>query len=421
MTEKTLDSLQGSAPSALTRFLRRALLKRLEAIEHGRLIVSDPSGHFEFGGKTAGCDLEAHIEIRDFDAYTDIALAGGMGAGESYMAGGYRCSNLTGLIRIFLRNRDVLNGLDHSWMTALRKPLMAAIRRLHRNSRRGSRRNIAAHYDLGNDLFELFLDPTMMYSSAVYPRPDTGLDEAAVHKLDLICRKLQLTEDDHVLEIGTGWGGFAIHAASHYGCRVTTTTISRQQYELARTRVATAGVADRVELLLRDYRDLEGQYDKLVSVEMIEAVGYEYFDDYFTRCDTLLKPDGLMLLQAITIADQQYKSARRGVDFIKRYIFPGGCLPSNTAIANALTRHTSMGIADLHDIGADYARTLADWRERFSANLNRVRALGYDERFVRMWMFYLCYCEGAFRERAISAVQMVLAKGGAHFPRRAFH
>ena len=418
MTEKTLDNIGNGSPSALTRFVRRALLKKLEDIEHGRLVVSDSLGRYEFGNQTADCRLETHIEIRNFDAYVDIALGGGTGAGESYMAGGYRCSNLTDLVRIFLRNRDVLDRLDKSWMAALRKPLLAALRRLHRNSRRRARHNIAAHYDLGNGLFELFLDPAMMYSSAIYPQADASLEQAAVHKLDVICQKLQLGADDHLLEIGTGWGGLAIHAARHYGCRVTTTTISKEQYEFARERIAAAGLSDRVELLLRDYRDLDGRYDKLVSVEMIEAVGYEYFDDYFSRCDALLEPGGLMLLQAITIADQQYDEARRGVDFIKRYIFPGGCLPSNTAIANSLARRTSMRIADLHDIGADYARTLADWRTRFVENLGAVRALGYDDRFVRMWTFYLCYCEGAFREQAISTAQFLLAKSGAELPRR---
>ncbi|MEP2617567.1 MAG: cyclopropane-fatty-acyl-phospholipid synthase family protein, partial [Marinomonas sp.] len=284
------------------------------------------------------------------------------------------------------------------------------VHRMNANTKKGSKDNISAHYDLGNDFFFLFLDPTMMYSSAIYPQQEASLEEAAVHKLDRICQKLQLTEADHLLEIGTGWGGMAIHAAKHYGCKVTTTTISKEQYEFAKERVEAEGLQDKITLLLKDYRDLEGQYDKLVSIEMIEAVGHEYYDSYFSKCSELLKPHGVMVIQAITIADQRYDYARRSVDFIQRYIFPGGCLPSNQVIAHKIASKTDMQIVGLEDITEHYAKTLADWRTRFHEARHHVLDMGFDDVFCRMWDFYLAYCEGGFKERAISTGQFVFAK-----------
>ena len=325
------------------------------------------------------------------------------------MAGYWHADNLTLLIRLMARNRAVLDGMSGG---AAR--LTAGARRLahwlNRNTRSGSRRNIAAHYDLGNDFFALFLDERLMYSSAVFDHPDMSLEEASAAKLDLICRKLDLGPGDEVLEIGTGWGGFAIHAARYYGCRVTTTTISREQYALAAERVAEAGLEGQVELLFKDYRELEGQYDKIVSIEMIEAVGHAWYETFFRQCSSLLKPDGMMLLQAITIADQHYEAARRSVDFIQRYIFPGGALPSVSVICDTLARVTDMRLYHLEDIGPHYATTLRHWRERFLARLGEVRALGYPESFIRMWEFYLCYCEGGFAERTIGTVQALLTK-----------
>jgi cyclopropane-fatty-acyl-phospholipid synthase len=281
---------------------------------------------------------------------------------------------------------------------------------LNRNTRHGSRRNIAAHYDLGNDFYSLWLDPTMMYSCAWYGSEDTPLEEAAVAKLDRICRKLALSPDDRVMEIGTGWGGFAIHAARNYGCHVTTTTISREQHDYAKQAIRDAGLEDRITLLFRDYRDLEGRFDKLVSIEMIEAVGHEYQAQFFGKCCELLEPHGQMLLQAITIADQRFDSYKNSVDFIKRYIFPGGCLTSVTAMSNLMTRHTDMRAVHIEDIGPHYAATLRHWRERFFANIDRVRGLGYPDEFVRMWDFYLSSCESAFIERAIGDVQMLIMR-----------
>jgi len=308
--------------------------------------------------------------------------------------------------------------MDRGW-SWLRRGVNKCLHAFNANSLTGSRKNISAHYDLGNDFFRLFLDPTLMYSAAIYPAQEADLNTAALHKLESVCQKLQLTQDDHLLEIGTGWGGMAIYAAKHYGCKVTTTTLSRQQYEFAKQAVIREGLEDQVTLLLKDYRELEGRFDKLVSIEMIEAVGHEYYDTYFKKCSSLLMSDGLMLIQAITIADQRYDSARSSVDFIQKYIFPGGGLPSNEVIASGLRRCTDMNMDDLHDIGWDYARTLHHWRERFHQRLEAVKEQGFDETFCRMWDFYLAYCEGGFNERVISTVQIVMAKPDAQsLPRR---
>jgi cyclopropane-fatty-acyl-phospholipid synthase len=323
--------------------------------------------------------------------------------------GHWDCDNLTGLMQILLRNRAVLYGMNRG-VSRLANPLNRLVHCLHSNSRRGSRRNIAAHYDIGNELFALFLDDTMMYSCGIFDSPAATLRDASIAKLERICRKLQVGPQDHVLEIGTGWGGFALHAARHYGCRVTTATISRQQYRLAKRRVAEAGLADRVEVLLSDYRDLTGRYDKLVSIEMIEAIGHRNFDTYFSTCSRLLKDDGRMLLQAITISDQRYRDATRAVDFIQRYIFPGGCLPCVSVLSDAMARKTDMRLLHMEDIGPHYATTLQHWRRRFHDRLAEVLALGYNRRFVRLWDYYLRYCEAGFLERHIGTVQMLMAK-----------
>jgi cyclopropane-fatty-acyl-phospholipid synthase len=306
-------------------------------------------------------------------------------------------------------NRDLMNDVDSGWST-LSAPLLKLAHWLNRNDKLGSRRNIAAHYDLGNGFFELFLDETMAYSCGIFERDDASLLQASTAKFDAACSKLNLRPGQHLLEIGTGWGGLAIHAARHYGCRVTTTTISREQYEFAKEAVARAGLSDRVTLLLEDYRDLTGRYDALVSIEMIEAVGHQYLERYFRCCGGLLHPDGAMLLQSITIRDQFYDQARRSVDFIKRFIFPGSFIPSVQALIDAAARATDLKLFHLEDIGPHYARTLKIWRERFLARAADVRALGYPESFVRMWEFYLCYCEGGFEERQLGDVQMLFTK-----------
>lgn len=388
---------------------KRALNGALSQLPYGRLVIEDGDQVLEFGQSAEQAELTAHIYIRDAAAYRDILFGGSIGAAEAYMLGRWESPNIVDLMRLMARNINLLNGFDHS-RPLLRRCWDKLTHRLNGNSLTGSKKNISAHYDLSNDFFALFLDENMMYSSAIFAEGVTDLEQASLHKLDTICQKLQLSADDHLLEIGTGWGGLAVHAASQYGCCVTTTTISREQFDQACQRVQELGLQEQVTVLLQDYRLLDGEFDKLVSVEMIEAVGHEYYQDYFSQCSRLLKADGLMLIQAITIPDQRYEQARRNVDFIQRYIFPGGCLPSNAVMAQCVAEHTDMQICHLQDIGLDYAKTLAVWRERFHREIDAVKQLGFDDIFCRMWEFYLTYCEGGFRERAISTVQVLLAK-----------
>jgi cyclopropane-fatty-acyl-phospholipid synthase len=396
-------------PAFLTRLSRHIVLTQLRAFRHGELTLIDGDTRQTFGKRDKDCPLTVTLRVHDPRFYRDIAFGGDLGAGEAYMSGFWSCDDLTALVRILLCNRPVLDGMEKGWAW-LAVPVRKVFHWLHENTRSGSRRNIAAHYDLGNEFFALFLDETMTYSCGIFERENSTLQEASLAKLDRICRKLQLSPQDHVLEIGTGWGSFALHAAQHYGCRVSTTTISQQQHDLARQRVLAAGLSERITVLRKDYRDLTGQYDKLVSIEMIEAVGYRFYDTYFRCCSNLLKPEGMMLLQAITIADQRYEQAKRAVDFIQRYIFPGSCIPSLTAMCQSLARVTDLRLFHLEDQTSHYATTLRHWRERLFANLAQVRALGYSDSFIRMWEYYLCYCEGGFHERAIGDVQMLLTK-----------
>lgn len=393
---------------------RKIFHAKFSKIRHGRITLHEGSnsscfGDFDNTAETMAVDI--HIKHPSF--YSDIVFGGTVGSGEAYMAGSWHTSDLTMLVRIILKNQHLLDDLENG-AGKLMAPLHKLFHFFHRNSLKGSRKNISAHYDLGNDLFGLFLDSNMMYSCATFENEQMNLEQASTAKLDRICRKLQLCADDHLLEIGTGWGGFAIHAASNYGCKVTTTTISRQQYEYALKRVQQLGLDDRIEVLCEDYRNLASvtatKFDKLVSIEMIEAVGHQYYQDYFETCSDLLKPEGMMLLQSITMADQRYQGALKEVDFIQRYIFPGGCLPSVSAIAETVSKYTDMRFYHLDDIGEDYATTLKLWRDRFFNNIDKVRELGYNESFIRMWDFYLCYCEGGFRERGIGTIQLLLTK-----------
>jgi cyclopropane-fatty-acyl-phospholipid synthase len=401
--------LAGTAkPGLFDGVARKAVLSRLAQLDRDRVTLIEGEAVQTFGAETPD-GLAAQITVLDPRFYAEIAFGGSIGAGEAWMHGYWDCDDLVALVRILLRNREVLDGMEGG-MARLTAPLQALFHRLNRNSRTGSRRNIAAHYDLGNDFFGLWLDETMMYSSAMFAEPEMSLHAAQVHRLDHICRRLDLQPTDHVIEIGTGWGGFALHAAQHYGCRVTTTTISREQYVKARERVEAGGLEDRVTLLQEDFRDLGGQYDKLVSIEMIEAVDHAQLPTYFTKCAELLAPHGAMLIQAITMADQRYDEYRKSVDFIRRYIFPGGNLPSTAVMADCAARETDLRLLGLDDIGLHYAETLSRWRGAFSAQLEAVRQMGYPESFIRMWTFYLCYCEGAFLERAISDVLMLWTK-----------
>ena len=399
-------SLRGGLADRLARWL---LLKRLACLETGCLTLREGEKRFTFGGLAGAKDLCVTITVSDERFYRNIVFGGSVGAAESYMAGHWDCDDLTGLTRIVVLNEHLLLDIERG-LALLAAPLRRMYHFKNKNTRAGSRCNIEAHYDLGNDFYALFLDETMTYSCAFFERPETTLAEASIAKYDRICRKLNLRETDHLLEVGMGWGGFAIHAASHYGCRVTSTTISPSQYDWAKERIRKQGVEKRISLLLEDYRDLSGTFDKLVSIEMIEAVGHHYLDAFFRQCAHLLRPDGIMALQAITITDQKYEAHKRDVDFIKRYIFPGSTLTSVTALCLSATRATDLKLFHLEDITVHYARTLREWRKQFFRNIGKVRALGYSERFIRMWEYYLCYCEGAFAERYIGDVQALFAK-----------
>ncbi|MDV3514120.1 cyclopropane-fatty-acyl-phospholipid synthase family protein [Stenotrophomonas sp. C1657] len=396
-------------PGAVDAFLRRRLLAVLAPLREGGLRVRDPLGEVILGDRAGA--LQATVTISDMAFYRKVAAQGSVGAGESYIHGDWHCDDLVALVRLLVRNRDLLDGMERG-PARIGGWLLRGWNRLRRNSREGSRRNIAAHYDLGNDFFALFLSPDLMYSSAVFSDAGDSLETASRRKLDRICQQLQLQPGDRVVEIGTGWGGFALHAAQHYGCHVTTTTISAEQHALAAQRVAEAGVQERVTLLMQDYRDLQGQFDKLVSIEMIEAIGAEYLDTYMATLQRLLKPDGVALLQAITIEDQRYEQARRSVDYIKRLVFPGSFIPSINAILAAKTRACDLQLIAQQDFGHSYALTLRAWRQRFLAQLPAVRAQGFDDRFCRLWEFYLAYCEGGFLERSIGVSHLLLARPG---------
>ncbi|MGF2734865.1 class I SAM-dependent methyltransferase [Marinobacter sp. DUT-1] len=395
----------------MSRIARQLVLQQLKVLQHGALTIRETGVETLVFGDGDTRYAPAELVIHDHSTWRDLLTGGGVGAAEAYVAGDWSTPDLVSLLRFFTRNVDRMNEFEDrfSWVT---KPALKGLHWLNRNTKEGSRKNISAHYDLGNDLFETFLDPTMMYSSAIYPREDATLEEAAVHKLDTICRKLDLGPDDRVIEIGTGWGGFAIHAAKHYGCHVTTTTISREQLELAQARVKAEGLEDRITLLFDDYRDLEGQFDKLVSIEMIEAVGPQFLDSYFQQINALLKPDGLALVQAINMPEQRYTRALKNVDFIQRFIFPGSFIPSFGAILESVRNGSNLVLTHSEDIGFHYARTLRDWCERFMAKKDSLDQMGYDQAFRRLWHFYFAYCEAGFSERAIGVSQLMFAKPG---------
>lgn len=404
---------QHSTSGMLDGWLKKKVLASMAGLEFGHLRLLGP-GEMRLLGNT-NAPLIAELRVDNEEFFGKIAFGGSVGAAESYMDGDWRSDDLVALMRLLIRNRDLLDGMEGG-TARFTAWLMQWAHRFRRNTKSGSRKNIAAHYDLGNKLFELFLDPSLMYSSAVYDADGMSLEQASQRKLQVICEKLQLGPDDHLLEIGTGWGGMAIYAAKHTGCRVTTTTISQEQFDLAKARVEAEGLGDRITLLFKDYRDLQGQFDKLVSIEMIEAIGHEYQDTYFAKCASLLKPGGQALIQAITIEDHRYKQALHSVDFIKRYIFPGSYIPCVSAMVASAAEAGQLRLLDLRDIGDSYAKTLHEWRARFLGNSENVLALGYDQRFIRMWDFYLAYCEAGFLEKSISDVHMLFAKPGFDRP-----
>lgn len=408
----TADSVARIAPTALERLLRRRLLAQLAGLQGGRLRLHDVDGQVELGQDVGEPVIDVWVDDPVF--YRQVATGGSVGAGEAYIDGAWQCSDLVALVQLLVRNRDLLDGMERgpARLAALLLRLWHAARA---NSRAGSRRNIAAHYDLGNAFFALFLSADMMYSSALFADADESLEQASRRKLDRICQWLQLGPGDRVIEIGSGWGGFAEHAARHCGCHVTTTTISAEQYQAAQMRILAAGLEEQVSVLQLDYRDLQGRYDKLVSIEMIEAVGADFLPGYFAQLQQLLKPGGIALIQAITIEDHRYEQALASVDFIKRHVFPGSFIPSLHAISQARAENSDLQLIAQEDFGDSYAMTLSAWRQRFLQQLPAVRAQGYGEDFIRLWEFYLAYCEGGFRERSIGVSHLLMARPG---PRR---
>lgn len=405
--ESVSDAPAGAMTAARHPFWKRMVVSRVQRLRNGELHLVDDHGEVTLGSPAAD-GLRVRLTIHRDRLWRRVAFGGLLAATEAYMDGDWDVDDLTALARIFARNMEAASTLDSGLGRLIRPAAMMRYRR-DRNSRRGARRNISAHYDLGNDFFSLMLDPTMTYSCGVFEHDQASLEDASVAKIDRLCRKLQLHAGDHLLEIGSGWGALAVHAAARYGCRVTTTTISAQQHDVVVARVATAGVTDRVTVLLSDYRDLQGRYSKIVSVEMIEAVGAEYFDAFFKVSADHLEPGGLMALQAITVADQRFEAARRAVDFIKHYVFPGSCIPSIAALLGAASRTSDLRLVDLEDFTPHYARTLAAWRSNLERNLEAVVRIT-DRRFRRLWDLYLAYCEGGFTERHTGLVQMVLAR-----------
>lgn len=410
---RTRVARRGLAPRALEAAGRRLVVSALSRIVRGGIRLVDERGGTAF--EPAGGRPIVTVRVSDASFYAAVAFGGSIGAAESYMNGAWTADDLPALIETIAAHLPAMQALD-SLIGRVLAPLSAAAYWLDRNTRAGSRRNIVAHYDLGNEFFGLFLDPTMTYSCGIFENGARTLEEAQIEKIDRACRKLCLRPTDHLLEIGTGWGALAVHAASRYGCRVTTTTISDEQHRWAAERVEKAGLTGRVTVLKADYRDIRGEFDKMVSIEMLEAVGAEHLSTYFRACSGLLKPDGVALIQSIVIRDQFYRAASRRQDFLKKYVFPGSCLPSVAAIIAATRRGTDLRLWHMEDIGPHYATTLRLWREAFLARIDTVRAMGFDDRFVRMWEYYLAYCEGAFRARHVGDVQMLLTKPMCRIP-----
>lgn len=383
------------------------MLGRLQGFSAGTLRIRDAVGEVVLGGDAPG--PEATVRVHDPVLWTDLMGGGVLGAGEAYVAGAWEADDLVAVIRVLLRNRHVMAKLDGG-LARVARPFLRLAHRLQRNSREACRAYIAAHYDLGNDFFATFLDESMTYSAAIFEHPEATLAEAQVAKYEALCRKLDLRPGMRVLEIGCGWGGFAEHAATHHGVRVTATTISDRQFGYARDRMAVAGLDTQVEIQSVDYRDLRGTFDRVVSIEMVEAIGHRWLNRFAEVCAERLVPDGALGLQAIAIDDRQYKRARKNVDFIKRYVFPGSFIPSVQAIHGAFATRTDMRLLDHQDIGLDYAHTLKLWRERLLAAREDVAAQGFDDAAQRLWEYYFAYCEGGFRERVLGDVQMVFAK-----------
>ncbi len=403
MNRPASPSAATARPIPLTdRLARSLMLRHLAGISSGELTLQDAGGVLRLG-HTA--ELSAHIVVHRPRFFRRAILGGTLASAESYLQGDWDCDDLTSLFRIFLRNRSVTGNVERGW-GRVATWLARCVHQWRANTRAGSRRNIGAHYDLGNDFFRLWLDDTWAYSSGIFPSPEASLREASIEKFDRVCRKLALRPEHHVLEIGGGWGGFALHAAEHYGCRITTTTVSRRQFELARQRIEAANLGRKITLVDQDYRDLRGQFDRLVSIEMIEAVGHRFLDTFFSQCGRLLRPDGAMLLQAIVMPDRGYEQYLKSVDFIQRFVFPGGCLPSLVSMLASVGRTSDLRLVHAEDFAGHYAQTLRDWRRALYASRDAALGLGYSQDLLRLWTYYLCYCEAAFEERHVGVLQL---------------
>ncbi|MDQ7826536.1 MAG: cyclopropane-fatty-acyl-phospholipid synthase family protein [Candidatus Eremiobacteraeota bacterium] len=391
--------------ACVQRLARKGFFHMLGRLARGALTIHDSSGSHAFGSASPDGYVRAEIHVQSEDFYSSVLFGGDIGAAESYIRGEWDSPGLTDVIRVIALNPEILDAVTGGcsliclWISRI-------LHLLRKNTPSGSRRNIHEHYDLGNDFFSLFLDPTMTYSCALFTRPDMTLEEASREKYRQICSVLNVHDSHHIMEIGTGWGGFAIFAAREYGCRVTTTTISREQYEYARGLVHRLGLESQITVLFRDYRELEGTFDRVVSIEMIEAIGHRFMDTFFRTCASLLKPDGALAIQVITMLDSRFEAYKNRSDFIKKHIFPGSCLLSVASICRSVARVSNLRLIRLEDIGLHYARTLGMWRENFQKNLPRLAERGYSPSFLKMWLYYLSYCEGGFRERYISDAQM---------------
>ena len=393
-----------------TAFFKSILLKKLKGLRVGRLVIVDGPNRFIFGNQQS--ELQATITVTSQEFYVFLGSGGTLGAAESFTAGYWFSDNLVSLIQIIIKNKKTMENLE-SGLARLANPFNKIIHKRRQNSIKGSKKNILAHYDLSNDFYQLWLDSTMTYSCGVFLNDDSSMKEASIEKIDRFCRKLKLTKDDKVLEIGTGWGSFALHAAKNYGCHVTTTTISDNQFSYVSDLIRKENLLSQITLLNSDYRELEGSFDKIISIEMIEAVGPDHVSGFFNKVSSLLRPSGLMALQGITYNDPDFEAYKNSVDFIKKYIFPGGCLVSVSQIKDAIKAKTDLTLVEVEDITQHYARTIKYWRQDFIKALPEIRSLGFSESFIRIWEFYLVYCEAGFLENLIGDFQFVFAKPGS--------
>ncbi|MEM8843857.1 MAG: cyclopropane-fatty-acyl-phospholipid synthase family protein [Pseudomonadota bacterium] len=411
-TNDTLTRDQNS--NIIDKLSMSIIFSKLKEIEHGLIKVHIDNKTYEFGNKADENNLLAEIKINNIHMFKAILLGGEPEAGKTYVDQWWETDNLLNVLRIFIVNRDVLFSFEYG-LGSVAKYIERFYNYLARNTKIGSKKNIKAHYDIGNDLYKLFLDENLMYSSAYFTHEDQSLEEASEYKLKLICETLQLNSEDHIIEIGSGWGGFAIYAAQNYGCHITTTTISEEQYRLADNRIRKLNLEDKITLLKKDYRTLTGKYDKLVSIEMIEAVGHKYLDTYFKVCSNLLKSNGAMLIQAITISDRIYDSYISSQDFIRKYVFPGGSLPSISSIMKSTSKHTDLDLYSTKSFAESYAKTLEIWFQRFISQRNQVIELGYPQSFLRLWEYYLKYCQAGFENRVIDVHQIAFKKPNNRF------